>query len=126
MKLTNFIKRTAICLYLVLTCVFVRGQDKQLYAEVKDTIETAYHTYYTGVWEQNGFSMYPAEKSDSIGIDSIRITKIYYLEIYDPYKPLRAKSDTILPFAVRRVYLQIEQKEYLNERSSYDSRFSGR
>lgn len=125
MKLTNFIKITAICLYLVLTCVFVRGQDMCLYAEVKDTIEIAYHTYYTGWWERNGFSMYPAEKSDSIGIDSIRITKIYYLEKYDPYKNIRATSDTILPYAVRRVYLKIEQKEYLNGCSSYDSRFSG-
>ena len=103
----------------------MRGQDKQIYAEVKDTIEIAYHTYYTGGWEQNGFSMYPAEKSDSIGIDSIRITKLYYLEKYDPYKHIRERSDTILPYAVRRVYLQIEQKEYLNECSSYDSRFSG-
>ena len=124
MKLTNFIKRTAICLYLVLASVIVRGQDMRAYIEVKDTIETAYHTYL-GAWEQNGFNYLPGTERNSIGVDSVTITRIYYLERFDPYEDIRAKSDTILPFAVRRVYLEFEQRKYKNGCSSYDSRFRG-
>jgi hypothetical protein len=125
MKITNIIKSSTICLYFVLASVIVRGQDMRAYIEVKDTIETAYHTYY-GAWEQNGFSYSHKIVRDSIGVDSVTITRIYYLEKYDPHKDIRVKSDTILPFAVRRVYLDFEQREYKNGCSSYDSRFSGR
>jgi len=123
MKHINLIVRTVICLSLVLSSAVALGQDKRLYVEVVDTIETAYYTYYIGEW--NRFSSLPVIEKDSIGIDSIRIIKLFYIEEYDPYISIRAKSDTILPYAIRKVYLQFQQKEYINGCSSYFSSVGG-
>jgi hypothetical protein len=125
MKHINLILRTSICLSLVLSSIIALGQDKRLYVEVKDTIEVAYYTYYTGEWERSGFSSLPVIEKDSIGVDSIRITKLFYIEEYDPYVGIRAKSDTILPYAIRKIYLQFQQKEYINGCSSYSSSIDG-
>ena len=113
-----------ITILLIMFAVQVMAQDKRAYIEVKDTIEIAYNTYFTGDYTQNGFSIYPIEKSDSIGIDSVSITRIYYLEKYDPYKNIRANSDTILPYRMRKVYLSFKQKEYKNGCSSKDNRLN--
>jgi hypothetical protein len=104
--------------------VQVMAQDKRAYIEVKDTIEIAYNTYFTGDYTQNGFSIYPIEKSDSIGIDSVSIIRIYYLEKYDPYKEIRASSDSILSYGFRRIYLKFREKEYKNGCSSKDNRLN--
>jgi len=109
---------------LIVFAVQVMAQDKRAYIEVKDTIEIAYNTYFTGDWSQNGFNLFRTEKSDSIGVDSVSITRIYYLEKYDPYKNIRANSDTILPYRMRKVYLSFKQKEYKNGCSSKDNRLN--
>ena len=116
--------KNLITIILIMFAIQVMAQDKRAYIEVKDTIETAYYTYFTGDWERDGFSMYPTEKSDSIGIDSVSITRIYYFEKYDPYKNIRANSDTILPFRMRKIYLDFEQRKYKNGRSSQDNRLN--
>ena len=55
MKNFKLLTKTAIVGYILLANFNVLGQDKQLYVEIKDTIETAYHTYFSG-WEQRGFN----------------------------------------------------------------------
>ncbi|MFA5431980.1 MAG: hypothetical protein WC319_03800 [Candidatus Paceibacterota bacterium] len=124
MKNFKLLTKTAIVGYILLANVTVFGQDKQLYVEIKDTIETAYHTYFSG-WEQRGFNYSQKTISDSIGIDSVIIKKLYYVEKYDPYIDIRAKSDTILPYAYRKVYLGYEERKYPKGNKSKDTRFSG-
>ncbi len=131
MKLTNFIKSSAICLYLVLLSVIVRGQDIPAFIEITDTIETAYDIYYGG-WEQNGFNFTRKEIKDSVGIDSVRITRIYYYEEFmdktsETYTVILGDTVKIMGYTPMsyKVYLDFELKEYLGVRKGSDNRFSG-
>lgn len=74
----KLLTKAAIVGYILLANVTVFGQDKQLYVEIKDTIEIAYHTYFS-VWEQKGFNYSQKTVSDSIGIDSVIIKRLYYV-----------------------------------------------
>ena len=87
------------------------AQDRQAWVEVKDTVETAYHTYY-GNWGSDGLNYTQKIIRDSIGVDSVTIIRIYYLEWLPKLR-------------VRKIYLDIMNKKYKNGNSNqYDRCFN--
>lgn len=84
------------------------GQERNiiLNAEVKDTILTAYNHYYDG-FESKGFYMTRKIKKDSIGINKVRITKLFYYKF---------KENN--PF--NKVYLKYVEIEYLGKKIGND------
>lgn len=77
--------------------------DTKLYVEVKDTTETAYFHYYGDNWiHRDAFSITREEKKDSIGVNKVRITRLYY------YTNEFMKGG--------KTYLDINLKKYLGKR----------
>lgn len=74
MKLTNFIKRTAICLYLVLVCVYS--------AEAQDFGSLNY-TYDCGTWKEDSTYITAWETVDTLAYYDERGDTIW---IYDEWK----------------------------------------
>lgn len=90
--------------------------EKQLYVEIKDTVEVAYHHYYTGEWSINTNSVYPVVKKDSIGLDSVRITRLYYLVDDSVYHRKWGGS-----YEKKKVFIDfIVNKKYLSKRKGND------
>jgi len=119
MKNFKLITTTAIIGYMLLVSVKCDGQDLPAFIEITDTIETAYDARW-GDMVQKGFSISPEDVYDSVGVDRVIITKIYYLKpTYIKVKGLLIKD------GAERVYLQIEQREYPEGRKGVDYRFSG-
>lgn len=87
--------------------------EKQLYVEIKDTVEIAYHHYYSGEWSMKGSSVYPVVKKDFVGLDSVRITRLYYFD--NDYYTLTGA------YLGKKVYIDlILKKEYLSKRKGND------
>lgn len=91
--------RTIILITAILFTSKISAQHK-IYVEVKDTIQIAYREYLGQEYIQDGFYYSREWKKDSVGIDSIRVTKIYYML---PHKPKK------------KVYLPQEFIEYISE-----------
>lgn len=88
--------------------LFSYGQTKNimLNAEVKDTVLTAYNHYYDGL-ESKGFYMTRKIKKDSIGINKVRITKLFYYKFKENNR-------------FGKVYLKYAEIEYLDKRIGND------
>lgn len=88
--------------------LFSYGQNISimLNAEVKDTVLTAYNHYYGG-FEGNVFYPNRKIKKDSIGVNKVRITKLFYYKFKgnDPFN---------------KVYLKYVETEYLGKRIGND------
>ena len=116
MKKLKLSTKTAIAGILLLLPVFLSAQirvEEQLFIEIKDTTQTAYLHYYNGEWVQKGFTMSQVEKKDSIGIDSIRITRFFY---YD-----KDYYNFDGSYVGKKVFIDlIIKKEYLSKRKGND------
>lgn len=89
--------------------VYSQSKSYQLYVEIKDTVETAYFYYEGDLFIQNGFHMTKELKKDSIGIDSVQIKRLFYIETY------RRKAECemcLSPIEMRKIYLNYEEKIY--------------
>ena len=82
--------------YSIILC---QTSTYQCYVEIKDTSELAIKSYHCG-WEQNGFAITEKVCKDTIGLDSIRITKLFYLDECN-----------------EKVYLDFFLKEYIIKKS---------
>jgi len=94
-----------IILLLLSNAIFSQTKNVNLILEIKDTTETAYNYYYTGKWVQKGFAINKEEKKDSIGINKVRIKRLFYNTF--------ESNGTI-----KKVYLKYEEKEYLEKKSN--------
>ena len=82
--------------------------QKQLYIEIKDTVEVSYDIRHDG-WEKKGFTIQLREVKDSVGLDTFRLQKFYYL-------------DTVKN-KVKRIYLEMSLKKIIGRRKGTDYRF---
>ncbi len=107
-------KRLIITALITLFMINVSAQkftgDFDLKIEVIDTVQTAYNHYFTGNWIQSNFSMIQEQKKDSIGLDSVRIKRIYY--VIKSYEKISNKFD--------KVYIGWTEIEYLTPRLGND------
>lgn len=91
----------------LLMAVLASGQ-KPIFVEIKDTVETSYDLSY-GEWFQEDFNMQRQEIRDSVGLDTFRLYKFYYL-------------DTIKG-EVKKTYLDMALKKIVGRRKGKDYRF---
>ena len=88
--------------------------EHRLFLEITDTIETAYDVSY-GNWIQHGFVITREPIYDSIGVDSVRISRLFYIMSRAQWEKTK-----YLGAVKYKVYLSYEERKYPNGRKGTD------